>query len=73
MSGSQILDGHSIDNDFAAAGALDRRDQTQQRAFASSRMARQKGQLPSLDMKADFRQGFTALRVAFRDVLEFDH
>ena len=62
-----------VDEDLAAGGALDQRDQFQNAAFARAGMAGQKCQLAVLDGERHARQRLAAVGIALVDLIEADH
>ena len=62
-----------IQNDVAPAGSLKCRNEAKERALSGTGMSGQKSQFTPFDAKADIREGFATLGIAFGDILKFDH
>ena len=62
-----------VDDDLAARGPFDERDQLQDAALARAGVARQEGQRAALDLERHAGQGLAAVRVALVNLVEANH
>ena len=62
-----------VDEDLAAGGAFDERDQLQNAALARARMAGQEGQFAGVDLEGHAGERLAAVGVALVNLVEADH